>query len=79
VDRLGLIVTAFHCPTEASKWNPIEDRLFSEISKTWAGCPLRTFVIAAQYIRNSRPKPDWLVALILSERSMHQVKKYLLK
>jgi len=53
-DRFGLIVTVCHYPTGASKWNPIEHRLFSEISKTWAGCPLRTFVIAAQYIRETK-------------------------
>ena len=52
-DRFGLIVTVCHYPTGASKWNPIEHRLFSEISKTWAGCPLRTFPIAAQYIRET--------------------------
>jgi len=50
-DRFGLSVTVCHYPTGASKWNPIEHRLFSEISKTWAGCSLRTFAIAAQYIR----------------------------
>lgn len=32
-DALGLIVTVCHYPTGASKWNPIEHRLFSEISK----------------------------------------------
>src|SRR6266545_7144460 len=31
-----------HFPTGASKWNPIEHRLFSEISKRWAGQPLNT-------------------------------------
>ena len=53
-DRLGLIVTVCHYPTGASKWNPIEHRLFSEISKTWAGCPLRTFTLAAHYIRETK-------------------------
>ncbi|NUQ84477.1 MAG: hypothetical protein HUU11_07175 [Anaerolineales bacterium] len=42
VERFGLILTVCHYPTGASKWNPIEPRLFNEISKTWAGCPLRT-------------------------------------
>jgi hypothetical protein len=52
-DRFNLIVTICHYPPGTSKWNPIEHRLFSEISKTWAGCPLRTFGIAAQYIRKT--------------------------
>ena len=33
----GLDVTVAHYPPGASKWNPIEHRLFSEISKNWAG------------------------------------------
>ena len=43
-DAFGLTVTVCHYPTGTSKWNPIEHRGFSEISKTWAGCPLRSFV-----------------------------------
>jgi len=42
-DRFGLEVTVSHFPTGASKWNPIEHRLFSEISKHWAGQPLKTY------------------------------------
>jgi hypothetical protein len=37
VDRFSLGVTVCHYPSGASKWNPIEHRLFSEISKHWAG------------------------------------------
>ena len=42
-NRLGLTVTVAHYPPGASKWNPIEHRLFSEISKNWAGCPLDSY------------------------------------
>jgi hypothetical protein len=49
-DALGLTITVCHYPTGTSKWNPIEHRLFSEISKTWAGCPLRSFALVEQYI-----------------------------
>jgi hypothetical protein len=52
-DKLGLTITVCHYPTGTSKWNPIEHRLFSEISKTWAGCPLRTFELVHQYIANT--------------------------
>ena len=53
VDRLGLTITVCHYPTGASKWNPVEHRLFSEISKTWAGCPLRSFDDVLHYIRDT--------------------------
>jgi hypothetical protein len=50
-DGLGLTVTVCHYPTGASKWNPIEHRLFSEISKTWGGCPLRSWEVVLAYLR----------------------------
>ena len=53
-DAFGLAVTVCHYPTGASKWNPIEHRLFSEISKTWAGCPLRSFDDVLRYIRDTK-------------------------
>lgn len=55
-DRFGLSVTVCHLPTGCSKWNPIEHRLFSEISKTWAGCPLRSFEVVRDYIRETTTK-----------------------
>ncbi len=53
-DRFGIDVTVCHYPTGASKWNPIEHRLFSEVSKTWAGCPLRSFEQVVGYIEETR-------------------------
>ncbi len=53
-DRFGVSITVCHYPTGASKWNPIEHRLFSEISKTWAGCPLRSFEQVVGYIEETR-------------------------
>jgi hypothetical protein len=52
-DGLGLIVTVCHYPPGTSKWNPVEQRLFSEISKTWAGCPLRSFDHVLDYLNQT--------------------------
>jgi hypothetical protein len=41
-DRYGLVVTVCHYPRGASKWNPVEHRLFGPISINWAGVPLRS-------------------------------------
>ena len=38
-----LAVTVAHYPAGCSKWNPIEHRLFSEISKNWAAEPLDSY------------------------------------
>jgi hypothetical protein len=46
-------VTVCHYPTAASKWNPIEHRLFSQISNNWAGKPLRSYESILNYIRTT--------------------------
>jgi hypothetical protein len=51
--RHGLTVTVAHYPPGASKWNPVEHRLFSEISKNWAGRPLDSFETVLNYIRTT--------------------------
>jgi hypothetical protein len=48
-DALGLTVRVCQYPSGRSKWNRIEQRLFSEISKTWPGWPLRSFDLVQQY------------------------------
>jgi len=53
-DRHGISVTVAHFPPGASKWNPIEHRLFSEISKNWAGKPLDTYETILNYISTTR-------------------------
>lgn len=52
-NRYGLSVTVAHDPPGASKWNPIEHRLFSEISKNWAGRPLDSYEAILNYIQTT--------------------------
>jgi hypothetical protein len=52
-DRFGLSVTVAHYPPGTSKWNPIEHRLFSEISKNWAGEPLDSYETILKFIRTT--------------------------
>jgi hypothetical protein len=53
-DPYRIAATVCHYPPGASKWNPIEHRLFSEISKNWAGRPLESYETATHYIRTTR-------------------------
>jgi hypothetical protein len=53
-DRFGLAITVGHYPTGASKWNPIEHRCFSEISKNWAGQPLESYATMVSLIGETR-------------------------
>ena len=50
----GLEVTVCHYPSGASKWNPIEHRLFSQISKNWAGEPLGSLEVMLNFIRTTK-------------------------
>ena len=50
----GVEVTVCHYPPGASKWNPIEHRLFSQISKNWAGEPLVTLETMLNFIRTTK-------------------------
>ena len=52
-DRYGLCVAVCHYPTGCSKWNPIEHRLFSQISCNWVGKPLRSLDTMLNYIRGT--------------------------
>ena len=52
-DRHGLSVTVAHYPPGASKWNPIEHRFFSELSKNWAGRPLDSLETILKYARTT--------------------------
>jgi len=54
VDRFDLCITVCHFPTGTSKWNPIEHRLFSEISKHWAGQPLDGYSTIVNLIRGTK-------------------------
>jgi len=53
-DRFGLTLTVCHYPPGTSKWNPIEHRLFSEISKNWAGQPLENYETVLNFIRTTK-------------------------
>ena len=49
-DRTGLTIEVSHFPPGTSKWNKIEHRLFSYISKNWRGRPLETLEIIVNLI-----------------------------
>jgi hypothetical protein len=68
-DRYGLYVTVCHYPTGASKWNPIEHRLFGPISVNWAGQPLRSLDRMLGWIRGTTTETGLEVTADLDQRS----------
>jgi hypothetical protein len=65
-DRFGLTVTVCHYPTGCSKLNPIEHRLFSQISPNWAGAPLRTRDPVLAFIRGTQTATGLVVQAIFN-------------
>jgi hypothetical protein len=55
-DAAGIRATVCHYPPGSSKWNPIEHRLFAEISKNWVGQPLVSYEKILKYIRTTKTK-----------------------
>jgi hypothetical protein len=49
-----LTVTVCHYPPGASKWNPIEHQLFSQISNNRAGKPLESYETIVKYARKTK-------------------------
>lgn len=70
-DRYGISVTVSHYPTGASKWNAVEHRLFSEISKNWAGRPLDSYDTILHYIRRTTTAQGLTVRACLIRRKYH--------
>ncbi len=64
----NLEVTVCHYPPGASKWNPIEHRLFSEISKNWKGTPLIDFETVLKYTKTTKTKSELTVDAILTDK-----------
>ena len=50
----GLEISVCHFPPGTSKWNKIEHRLFSFITKNWRGKPLISFEVIVNLIANTR-------------------------
>ena len=68
-DRYQLGVTVCHYPTGASKWNPVEHRLFSEISKHWGGQPLTDVQTIVRLIGGTRTQRGLAVNCVLNTKN----------
>ena len=69
-DETGLEIRVCHYPPGTSKWNPIEHRLFSQITITWAGHVLCTLLVLLGWIRRTTTRTG------LTVTATHTEKKY---
>ena len=78
-DRFSLAVTVCHYPPGCSKWNPIEHRLFSQISINWAGRPLKSLSLMLGYIRGTSTSTGLKVKALLDESTYRKGQKVIIE
>ena len=74
-DESGLDIHVRHFPPGTSKWNKIEHRLFSYISKNWRGKPLLTRETVVNLIANTSTRTGLEVRAVLDENEYQCSKK----
>jgi transposase len=66
--RLGINIRIAHYPPYCSKWNPIEHRLFSQISRVWSGAVFNTIEEASELASRARTKTGLAVFTSINRR-----------
>jgi len=64
-NETGLQFHVSHFPPGTSKWNKIEHRLFSYISKNWRGRPLETLMVVVSLIESTTTEAGLKVQCVL--------------
>ena len=64
----GLEIKVCHFPPSKSKWNQIEHRLFSFISKNWRGKPLESLEVIVNLIANTTTEKGLKVKALADEK-----------
>jgi len=68
-DETGLAIAVSHFPPGTSKWNKIEHRLFSFISKNWRGKPLTSLQVIVSLIAGTTTRKGLKVHAGIDDRS----------
>jgi transposase len=71
-DALDLRITVCHFPPGTSKWNQIEHRMFSYITKNWRGRPLVSRAVIVNLIGHVRTDPGLRIKAELDTNSYPQ-------
>jgi predicted transcriptional regulator len=67
-DETGLAIAVSHFPPGTSKWNKIEHRLFSFISKNWRGQPLTSLKVIVSLIAGTTTRKGLKVHAEIDDR-----------
>jgi hypothetical protein len=66
-NELGLTLKISHFPSGTSKWNKIEHRLFSFISKNWRGKPLVSLAVIVDLISATTTETGLAVKCVVDQ------------
>ena len=66
-NETGLTIHVSHFPPGTSKWNKIEHKMFSFISKNWRGKPLIDYVTIVNLIGNTKTQKGLVIKAMLDE------------
>lgn len=83
-NETGMEIEVAHFPPGTSKWNKIEHRLFSYISKNWRGKPLVSYEVVVQLIGSTKTangleveceldKEDYETGIMIKESQMEEI------
>lgn len=83
-NETGMGLEVAHFPPATSKWNKIEHRLFSQISKNWRGRPLVSYQVIVQLIASTKTRTgldveceldetDYRTGIKISENRMKEI------
>ena len=67
-DEFGIEITVCRFPPGTSKWNKIEHRLFSFISKNWQAEPLKDMATIVNLISNTKTTTGLEVCCVVDEK-----------
>lgn len=83
-NETGMEIEVVHFPPGTSKWNKIEHRLFSHISKNWRGRPLISYDVIVRSIGSTKTakgleviceldQEDYKTGIIVKEKQMEKI------
>ena len=74
-NETGMMINVCHFPPGTSKWNKIEHKMFSFISKNWRGKPLITRETVVNLIGNTKTQNGLKIKVKLDENMYKKVEK----
>lgn len=75
VNEIGVEIRVAHYPPYASKWNPIEHRLFPHITRSMQGIILKDHEITKKLIEKTTTETGLMVSANIIKRSYKKGKK----